>query len=154
MQNINGGTLMLIQLNEETAKEIKSFADMLNVAKTELERVSFLTRTVVLGPMSPKDEKTTLEENLQKLMQCSVMLSNQDFAVLDLHSFQPTVEKLICKLNINGYPYIILDEFTLPLIKSDCIDVVHFTVNYADSMGAKIEHNTALEHDRPIRYIQ
>jgi hypothetical protein len=144
---------MLITFEVGLLHDVNSFKDLLDYTTEKLDAVHFLTRTVVLGPMSPTNDMVTLEENLQKIRNACVMLSNQDFAVVDLLSFQPAIDKLLSSMDIKGYPHIILDEFTIPLIRSESVDMVHFKVNYHKSKGARIEYDAARKCGKKISHV-
>ncbi len=110
-------------------------------------------RTVVLGPMS-SNGKLTQEENIIRIQRSVNILSDEGWLVLDLVSFQDTVDRLIQELRIPGYPFPVLEDFTIPLIKSRWFQVVHFQVGYQHSIGAVREHAVVVEERLPIRYIR
>lgn len=143
---------MLIQLNTDPG--VQSFTQLYEHTLDMLVTVTNRTghTTIVLGPMSPTDI-ATMDQNMFVLLQQAEYLSRKEWVVLELVSFQHVVERLIQDLNICGYPFPVLEEFTLPLIRSGWFDVVHMHKNYEVSTGAKREHTEAQEHGVPVVYF-
>ncbi len=144
---------MLLTL-ETAGNEIRSFTDLYKhaVELLTLHTMDGLEKTVVFGPATPTNH-TTLEENLAKLYDHSVSLSNNGWCVLELASFQPVINKLILQLGRDDYPVEILNEFTFPLIKNGCFDTLHFRKSYPDSYGASAKYIVAKHVDIPIIYV-
>jgi hypothetical protein len=148
-----GGSVMaIIRLHEDPG--VVSFAQLyhhtLQLLDTHPRRRG---RTVVLGPMS-SNGKLTQEENMARIQRSIDILSDEGWLVLDLLSFQNTVDRLIRELCVSGYPFPVLEDFTIPLIRSRWFQVIHFQAGYQHSIGAVREHAVVVEERIPIRYIR
>lgn len=141
---------MLLQF--QGVPNVNSFEELFELCCKTLQEVEGKKKTTVLGPISSSDPETVLH-NLETLSFYSKRLAENGWVVLEIPSFQPVVDTLMKKLKIVGYPYGILHEFTLPLIRSKCFSVLHFRENYLESLGATIEHDATLGAHIPIRYL-
>jgi len=149
----NRSVVMLIQLLEDpgvqTLAQLKQHTlDMVSSAGQHWQR------TIVLGPMTPKDG-VTVNENMEALRRQSEQLSKDGWIVLELTSFQFVIDRLISSLELvpGEYPWPILHEFTVPLIQSGWFPRLHFRSNFQDSIGAKHEHEKAYDAGLQIYYF-
>ncbi len=141
---------MLLRFQKQS--EITSFEELFELSCMTLRNAQGEKKTTVLGPVTARNPEL-IRENLDMLSFYSKRLSEQGWVVLEIPSFQEVVDELIQQLNITGYPYGILHEFTLPLIRSKCFSVIHFRENYSDSLSTTIEHDATLGVHIPIRYL-
>ena len=148
-QSIGKGTL--VGFNPDYCTEIKNFTDLFECTHQVLSSCVG-NRTIVLGPITSHNVKTQ-EHNLYTLGNHAEMLAGMGWTTLNLVPFQSIVDELIKRMKITGYPHVILDEFTIPLIESHVFQLLHFRENYVDSLGASIEHDTALVKEVPIKYL-
>jgi hypothetical protein len=145
---------MLIELCEDP-RHVQTFSDL---CAEVLEMLQFRTNnvryTTVLGPRSPGFDRT-LEENMRILRQAGERLHENDWAVLDLTSFQGAVERISSTMTQDVFLAEILDGFTLPLIRSKRLHTLHFMKNFEQSRGAVKEYEEALLYYDPwqIRFV-
>ncbi len=142
---------MLLQFDPEKHGAVKNFQELYHSVVDELRSIEGV-KTMVLGPVTAKD-RGALENNLLELRIKARKLSSK-WVVLDLPSFQKIIESLVRKTGTTGYPYIILEEFTIPLIKSGVFKTLFVRKGYENSIGATIEHDMALANDIAIVYFE
>lgn len=102
---------------------------------------------VVLGPISNKDP-AIVTKNLLVLRRRARELSQTGLNVLDITSYHQTIERLVVETNVAGYPFSILEDFTLPLIREGWFNVIHFRQPFLDSVGTLREYEVATENRR------
>lgn len=110
--------------------------------------------TTVFGPIT-ENEHTTFDENMHALRRANTQLSEAGWHVLCLPTLQPTIDRILAEMDITGYPHILLDDLTLPLIEAGVFSVLHFRRCYECSRGAKMEYERALMHHEPwkVRFV-
>jgi len=140
---------MLVQLKESPVQS--SFRELYEIALQLLECAPG-RKTMVIGPVTADTEEEK-QQNLLRIQEHSKRLVQEGWVVFDLTSFQSAIQYLVERFGITGYPHEILEEFTLPLIRSGIFSEVHALEQYITSYGATREHNTALEENIPIVYI-
>jgi|SRR3989339_1116410 len=142
---------MLIEF--KAGLKVESFQELFKITKKMIEEIpKQYTLTTVLGPVTSEDPEV-FTENLDRLHYKSKQLSEKGWAVLDLTSYQLVYEKLIEKMNIKGYPHIILDDFMDPLLRSGLFKIIFVRENYRQSFGTSLEHDIALGSDIHIEYF-
>jgi len=142
---------MLLQFDYEKYGAVASFRE-LHEATREMLLEADGVKTTVLGPVT-SDDPETMEYNLDALRYKARRLSSK-WTVLDLTSFQKIIVDLIKRSGVKGYPYVILEEFTIPLIKSGVFKTLFVRENYKDSVGTSLEHDIALSCDIRIVYFE
>lgn len=109
-------------------------------------------RAVVLGPM--QKGSAAAAENMAALAARTRELAQLDhLLVLDILSVQTAVDHLkryCCK---GTYPQEVLDQFTLPLIRTGVFDRIYMRETWPTSVGATQEHWVAVGCGVFIEYV-
>jgi len=137
---------MLLKMRRDARRE--SLDDLCWHASHDLllpYRNLYPKRTVTLGRISHPD-KRIVAENLAALARKSKELSEEGWIVLDLVSFQPSIDRIVKRMNIIGYPYEILERFTKPLIREGWFSAIHFRFPIRGSIGTEIEWDEAIRY--------
>lgn len=142
---------MLLQFDPEKNGNVENFRELYDVTLNMLNEVGGI-KTMVLGPVT-SDHSETQKEILKALRYKAKRLSGK-WTVLDLPSFQQVIVDLIKRSGIKGYPHVILEEFTIPLIKSGIFKTIFMRLGYEKSIGATIEHDMALANEIQIVYFE
>ena len=142
---------MLIQLSEDPI-HVRTFAQLYTYTLHMLTRYPLgAPFTTVFGPISAHSTKGSREQNLYRLNMLSRTLANTGYwYVLDISSFQPTIQRLREDLGVVGYPFAVVEEWSLQLIRSGRLRVLHFVRDHAHSIGAVREYDEAVAHKIPI----
>jgi hypothetical protein len=141
---------MLIQLTK--GAPVHSFQELFGITLSILGEFPGEKKTVVLGPVTSDDPVVT-QNNLAMLACHAKGISGRGWVVLDIASYQETIQVLIEKLHIQGYPHEVLHDFSLPLIGTGVFQKVFFRDCYRKSFGASLEHQYTLEMGIPIEYL-
>jgi hypothetical protein len=143
---------MLIQLQEDPG--VRSFAQLYwhTTQQLLLPHRRNPNRTIVLGPITASSKEET-DKNLQALGRKARMLAEADWVVLDLTSYQSVVDRIIADNGISGYPFAILEDFTLPLIREAWFSVLWFRSPFSHSIGAMREYEEAVKYGIEIRHF-
>lgn len=141
---------MLLQIGPDVF--VRTFYQLYDITLKMLEEVPGNNKTVVLGPVTSKDPAVT-EGNLAMLSLHARALSEKGWIVLDLASYQETIERLIKSLNIQGYPHEVLEDFTIPLLQSGIFQTVFVRECFEKSIGATLEHDAALGKGLHVEYL-
>jgi hypothetical protein len=143
---------MLIQLREDPG--VRSFAQLYWYTTQELLLPYRRNpkRTIVLGPITANTQEDT-EKNLAVLGRKAQALAEENWVVLDLTSYQGVIERIIRECGISGYPFTILEDFTLPLIREAWFSVLWFRSPFAHSVGAMREYEEAQKFGIEIRHF-
>jgi hypothetical protein len=132
---------MLIQIREDPG--INSFAQLYwRTIELLSQHCRDLPRTMVLGPIS-HDDPSVVTQNLDALTLQAQRLSNAGLVVVDIASYYDITKRLIRSHKIAGYPFVLLEEFTLPLIRSGLFGTLHFRSPFDHSVGTKREYEEA-----------
>jgi hypothetical protein len=135
---------MLIQIFEDP--QINSFAQLYwKTHQMVVEHHLNPNRTVVFGPISDRDP-AVVSGNLEALSLRAQQLSDAGWVVVDIASYYNITERLIREHNVSGYPFVLLEEFTLPLIRSFLFPVFNFRTPFEHSLGTKREHAEVSEN--------
>jgi len=140
---------MLLEINDELTFENftqlrEHTLEMIEEARNHEENRDKQT-TIIFGPITGNSKDET-DRNFRHLVHHSYNLAfSKKWTTLATHTLLNHAGILVTKLGITGYPHIILDELTLPLIRSGCFDAIHFRNRFRESIGATREHNTACE---------
>jgi hypothetical protein len=141
---------MLIQLQEDPG--VCSFAQLYWHTTQEmlLPHRRNPKRTIVLGPITANTKEET-DKNLDVLGHKARMLAEAGWVTLDLTSYQTVVDRIITERGISGYPFEILEDFTLPLIREAWFSVLWFRTPFSHSIGATREYEEAVRYGIEIR---
>ena len=142
---------MLIQLLEDP--KIFSFAQLY---WRTMEMLSWhrenKNKTMVLGPISHKDP-LIVRENLDALALQAKRLSDAGWVVVDIASYYNITERLIKVHRVSGYPFILLEDFTLPLIRNGGFSALNFRSPFYHSVGTKREYEEAQRFCIEVRHF-
>ena len=137
--------LMLVQ----DPPEVQSFAQLYELVLSNLHHFGAERRiTTVLGPMTAGHGRS-FQDNMQALLRAAHMLDNKGWGVVELTSFQLTVERIRGGMAHAEFLEAVLEDFTLPLLRCGRLHAVHFMRNYEESAGALREYGVALDHYGP-----
>jgi len=130
--------LVLIQVREDL--EIISFDKLCwRIHWMIVPHLRHQKRTMVLGPISNKDPDA-VKSNLEALSLQAKRLSDAGWVVVDIASCYDITERLLRMHHTGpGYPFILLEEFTLPLIRSRLFNNQHLRSPFVHNVGKKLE---------------
>ena len=132
-------------------EDIRSFAQLYyRTTEVLLPYRQSNMRTVTFGPITAKDEEG-VDSNLRKLSEKVGKLSTDGWIVFDIVHCHLIARRLIRELRISGYPFTVLEDFTLPLIRNGWFSVVHIRTPFHHSIGASREYQEAKENRIPVR---
>lgn len=143
---------MLVQFDYEKHGFVTRFSELYDVTMEMMAGVDG-QKTTVLGPII-SDIPEELQHNLDTLHYKAERLS-KDWTVLDLSSFRSIISFLLKKdeVSVQKYPHVILENFTLPLLKSGIFKTIFMRKNHEKSFSAQIEHDYALGNDIQVVYF-
>ena len=129
--------------------QVQTFAQLYTLVLENIHQLGADCRTTtVLGPMTARNGRS-VEYNMHALLIAAHNLDSAGWGVIELTSFQPTVERIRGDMPHEHFLEAVLEEFTFPLIRSGRLHAVHFMRNYEDSAGALREYEVALDHYDP-----
>lgn len=109
-------------------------------------------RATVLGPITHSDP-AIVKKNLDVLANQARRLSDAGWMVLDLTSYRSVIDRILRERAVSGYPFTILEDFTLPLIKNGWFSVLWFRYPFSHSVGAMREYAEAQAYDIEVRHF-
>lgn len=109
-------------------------------------------RATVLGPITNSDS-AVVRKNLDVLANQARHLSDAGWVVLDLTSYRNVIGRILRERAVSGYPFTILEDFTLPLIRNGWFSVLWFRFPFIQSVGARREYEEALAYDIEVRHF-
>lgn len=129
---------------------LNDFAEMFALALNILDTIPSPI-TQICGPITTG--ALTLEENVLVFKQTITALAQQGHTVFNQMPFQNAMERICKKLEVQGYPMEILDEFYLPLFESGKIRILYFIPGWEQSTGARWEHEQGKRLGLTIKYL-
>ena len=138
---------MLIQIYEDPG--INSFAQLYRrTIELIYQPNRIYPKPWCLVPISHNDP-AVVAQNLEALALQALRLSDAGWIVVDIASYYNITERLIRVHKISGYPFVLLEEFTLRLIRSGLFGTLNFearlTTVLARNVSTKRHRHTVLK---------
>jgi hypothetical protein len=141
---------MLIEPRD--APHITTFPQLFRYVLEHLTPNLYERLTVVFGPITANTEEEQ-QRNISVLRKHEVALSDEGWNVIAITSLNSICRRLVALHNIQGYPVLILDDLTVPIIESGYLAAAHVRKNYEQSRGTLVEHEALVANNVPIFYV-